>query len=119
MQNLIELPMSKVLFQSHSVERGGAKSHENDKGGGTINGYSTNQSSMTLLREQVVNGYYKTVVCLIRTTCCYSYRIASLQENFSDSLLLAMMSLLHQQSDQLLYKTVISTWSHFTEVSDL
>lgn len=27
-----------------------------------------------------------------------------------------MMSLLHQQSDQLLYKTVISTWSHFVEV---
>ena len=40
-----------------------------------------------------------------------------LQENFSDGLLLAMMSLLHQQSDQLLYKAVINTWSHFGEVS--
>lgn len=50
--------------------------------------------------------------------CCYGDRISvSLQESFSNGLLLAMMSLLHQQSDQLLYKTVINTWSHFIKVS--
>lgn len=98
-KKLQELSITKVLFQPYAVERGGARSHENDKGGGTINnGYSTNQSAMILLTERVANGYYKTV------------------EDFSNGLLLAMMSLLHQQSDQLLYKTVINTWSHFVEL---
>ena len=65
-KKLQELSITKVLFQPYAVERGGARSHGNDKGGGTINnGYSTNQSAMILLTERVANGYYKTVVCLM------------------------------------------------------
>ena len=119
MENLRELSIAKVLFQSHALERGGTRSHENDKGGATTNGYTSSQSALMLLTERVVNGYYKSVVRLISiSTCCYGNRIILLQENFSNGLLLAMMSLLHQQSDELLYKAVIDTWSHFTEVSN-
>ena len=63
MENLQQLPVAKVLFQSH--------------GGGAINnnGYGTGQSSMRLLTERVTNGYYKTVVCLISaSTCCHGNR---------------------------------------------
>lgn len=62
MENLQELSIAKVLFQTHLVERGGARSHGNDKGGATNNGYTSSQSSMILLTERVANGYYKTVV---------------------------------------------------------
>lgn len=57
------MPIAKVLFQSHAMERGGARQH----GGGATsnNGYSCGQSSLSLLTERVDNGYYSTVVCLI------------------------------------------------------
>ena len=67
MENLQELSIAKVLFQSHIVERGGARSRgcvaESHEGVAiNNNGYSTSQSVMMLLVERVSNGYYKTVV---------------------------------------------------------
>jgi len=59
MKELQELSIADVLF--HPVERDGARSHDQDKGGAN-NGYSCSQSLLMLLNERVANGYYKTVV---------------------------------------------------------
>ncbi|XP_065887325.1 histone-lysine N-methyltransferase 2B-like isoform X2 [Dysidea avara] len=86
MNNLQNLSVAKILFKP--TERGGVPN----------NGRNVDRTSLVPMLERVANGYYKTV------------------DEFSNALLLAMMSLLHCEQDQSLYKTVIAAWGQFTKL---